>query len=593
MKVEDLTGEEEEMHSFRCEQNGRTRNVCTRCQQNMTLQVAVKVLYAFFAILIIAVVVLSSLVFKKVDSMTEDVNIAQSSYQKNIVSVQETLQDLDTNSSCAFCDKFAHLNQEIQKIQNEFQALQKMILLQEQSLDHTTELYQRLKSWQSEIRSGTDDCLSSIRWLNQTLDSFFQQANEKHLIIEEAEASVKTLTENKYDIQSAIQALNYTSHHTSEWIDVLRRKTDEETLVLQKMVTDWQNYTRLLGALRVSSGKANEVIRNIQSSTASTMQMTQQNAEVMHDLVLQVMDLQMHLDNISSSMDEHEENMQDFQYHVDYQDNRTSEKFETLDGQMTSIENEVHTIFININATDNHVHSMLKYIYDVRTSCVSGLQMHGEDLYYLNRTILQIQQTTDVLREQYSIMNIRLDFDVRNLSMIMEEMKLIDTRHSDAIKNFTILKGQPGPPGPKGPKGDLGQKGSTGPPGEKGDAGEIGPPGPKGNEGPYGPAGSAGEKGPTGSKGNQGFKGQKGSLGIPGAQGEKGVKGESGLPGMQGLPGLRGPPGPKGDTGIPGIPGLLGLAGIRGLPGERGHRGPPGPPGQPGPPGPQGPTYGS
>lgn len=36
----------------------------------------------------------------------------------------------------------------------------------------------------------------------------------------------------------------------------------------------------------------------------------------------------------------------------------------------------------------------------------------------------------------------RLDMDVRNLSMVMEEMKLVDIHHIQLIKNFTILKGQ-------------------------------------------------------------------------------------------------------------------------------------------------------
>lgn len=39
------------------------------------------------------------------------------------------------------------------------------------------------------------------------------------------------------------------------------------------------------------------------------------------------------------------------------------------------------------------------------------------------------------------LLNVRLDVDVRNLSMVMEEMKLVDVHHTQLIKNFTILKG--------------------------------------------------------------------------------------------------------------------------------------------------------
>lgn len=39
------------------------------------------------------------------------------------------------------------------------------------------------------------------------------------------------------------------------------------------------------------------------------------------------------------------------------------------------------------------------------------------------------------------LLNVRLDVDVRNLSMVMEEMKLVDVHHTQLIKNFTIVKG--------------------------------------------------------------------------------------------------------------------------------------------------------
>lgn len=39
------------------------------------------------------------------------------------------------------------------------------------------------------------------------------------------------------------------------------------------------------------------------------------------------------------------------------------------------------------------------------------------------------------------LLNVRLDVDVRNLSVVMEEMKLVDVHHTQLMKNFTIVKG--------------------------------------------------------------------------------------------------------------------------------------------------------
>lgn len=59
----------------------------------------------------------------------------------------------------------------------------------------------------------------------------------------------------------------------------------------------------------------------------------------------------------------------------------------------------------------------------------------------LNSTALLLLNLADTLRQQNVLLNLRLDMDVRNLSMVMEEMKLVDIHQTQLIKNFTIVKG--------------------------------------------------------------------------------------------------------------------------------------------------------
>jgi hypothetical protein len=153
------------------------------------------------------------------------------------------------------------------------------------------------------------------------------------------------------------------------------------------------------------------------------------------------MNLQMQLDNVTSFMDEHEENMHDLQYHSKYYQNRTGERFITLDARMDSIEMEIDTISSSINATVSHVQSMYKYINIESTSCQTRMGSHTEDLQNLNNTVLLLMHLAVTLRQQYMLLSVRLDVDARNLSMVMEEMKLVDTHHTQLIQNFTILKG--------------------------------------------------------------------------------------------------------------------------------------------------------
>ncbi|NXE16741.1 SCAR3 protein, partial [Lophotis ruficrista] len=444
--------------------SGRARSGCSRCQENLSLQTAVKVLYVFSVLLIVAVTVLAALVFKRVDSISSDIGSAQTYYEKKIVSIQEDLQGLEekTSGNCSLCHEMGQLGQEIAKLQGELEEIQKMLLVQEILLERTAQTHDRLSSANNRITGQVDDCSFSVRQVNESLGEFLTRVGGWRAVTSQLDASLKGLAQERYDVRAAVQQMNFTLGQTSDWIRLIRRKTDEETLTLQKIVTEWQNYTRLFGGLRAASSKTGELVKSIQGSVGAAARQVGQNSESMHELALQVMGLQLQLDNISSFLDDHEENVNDLRYHNRYTQNRTAERFESLEGRMTSHEIEISTIFANVNATDSHVHSMLRYLDDVRLSCTLGFHAHAEELYYLNKSLGLLQGTADLLRERYGLLSARLDFDIRNLSMLVEEMKAVDVRHGEMLKNITVLRGVPGLPGPRGLKGDVGVKGPPG-----------------------------------------------------------------------------------------------------------------------------------
>ncbi|XP_049913560.1 scavenger receptor class A member 3 [Epinephelus moara] len=569
-KEEDFTGEEE-MPTFR----GRSRGGCMRCQQSHSLQLAVKVLYGFVAFLIITVAVLAALVFRKVDSLSEE----ESVYHKKITSVQQGIEDLSSTSNCSGCLDVTLYSEEISRLKKEFEDIQRMILGQEQVLDQASQTQGTIKATTTRLTRDMQNHLMSIKLLNQSLERYLDRVEGWKDVIEETEEKMKKMLDDQYDIKATAQQVNTTVALSTLWIDALQRKADEETLVLQKLTSDWQNYSRVLSTLKSNTSSTTQTVRFLQNNIVADHQRIAMSTEVYYDLTQQVMNLQMQLDNATSFMDEHEENMHDLQYHSRYYENRTGERFSALDGRLNSISMEIDTISSSINATVSHVQSMYKYINIESSSCQSRMGRHTEDLQNLNNTVLLLLHLADTLRQQNMLLNVRLDVDIRNLSMVMEEMKLVDVHHVQLIKNFTILKGAPGPPGPKGNRGETGSKGPQGLTGSKGDRGPIGVRGTVGEKGASGPRGPTGESGPTGNRGTVGVKGAKGALGPPGPRGEKGEKGDNGLPGLEGLPGPSGNPGIQGQAGLPGI---IGPAGPRGKPGPVG---PPGPPGTPGPPG--------
>ncbi|XP_040016845.2 scavenger receptor class A member 3 [Gasterosteus aculeatus] len=569
-KEEDFTGEEE-MPSFR----GRSRGGCMRCQQSRSLQLAVKVLYGFVAFLIITVAVLASLVFRRVDSLSEE----ESVYHKKISSVQQGMDDLSSASNCSGCLDVTLYSKEISRLKKEFEDIQRMILGQEQVLDQASQTQATLKTTSSRLTRDMQNHLMSIKLLNQSLVRYVERVEGWKDVIEETEEKMKTLADDQYDVKATAQQVNTTVALSTMWIDALRRKADEETLVLQKLTNDWQNYSRVLSAIKSNTSSSTQTIRFLQNNIIADNQRIAMSNEVYYDLSQQVMNLQMQLDNVTSFMDEHEENMHDLHYHTRYYQNRTGERFSALDGRLNSISMEIDTISSSINATVIHVQSMHKYIDIESSSCQSRMGRHTEDLKDLNSTVLVLRYLFDTQRHQNLLLNAKLDLDIRNLSIVMEEMKLVDVHHVQLIKNFTILKGLPGPPGPKGSRGETGSKGPVGLSGSKGDRGPIGVRGTSGEKGSLGPKGATGESGPTGHRGGVGIKGPKGSLGPPGPRGETGQKGDVGISGREGTSGPAGPPGIQGQAGLPG---MIGLPGAKGKPGPAG---PPGPAGTPGPPG--------
>lgn len=344
--------------------------------------------------------------------------------------------------NCTECYNAVQFQEEILRLKKELEDLQKTVVGQEQSLNQTTQSQSTLKQSSNRMIRDVQAYGITVKRINQSLEQYLNQVNGWQAVINETDQGMKTLVQDQFDLKATVQQVNTTVTLSALWIEALKRKAEEEELVLQKITKDWQNYSRTLSGLKSNSSTNVQTMRIIQNGISATHQRISISSDMVHELTLQVMNLQIQLDNMSSYIDEHEENMHDHQYHAKYYENRTEERFVTLDTRMSSIELEIETIASSINATVTHVQSMYKYINMESSSCQTKLSGHTEDLQNLNNTVLLLLNLADSLRSQYMMLNVRLDVDMRNISMVMEEMKLVDTSHAQLIQNFTIVKGK-------------------------------------------------------------------------------------------------------------------------------------------------------
>jgi len=72
------------------------------------------------------------------------------------------------------------------------------------------------------------------------------------------------------------------------WIDALQRKADEETLVLHKLSSDWQNYSRVLSAIKSNTSSTSQTMRFLQNSIMIDQQRIAMSTDMFYDLTQQV-----------------------------------------------------------------------------------------------------------------------------------------------------------------------------------------------------------------------------------------------------------------------------------------------------------------
>ncbi|XP_075069490.1 collectin-12 [Mixophyes fleayi] len=587
--MKDDFSEEEEVQSFGYKRFGIQEGTqCTKCKNNWALKFSIILLYILCALLTITVSILGYKVVEKMDGVSDDMEKSNMGYSNKISEVERNLKKLDDLAG----EKSVSTNTELSSVRSDILAIRQQLReITEKSsrnkdaLEKLQEADGLLDAKQNQMKNALDTNSLMINGVNQTLQVYNTYVSSLQQDTTSLQTNLQGQMQSSNVITMSISNLNLTQIQQRTVISTLQRSVDDTSQAIQRIKNDFQSLQQAVLQTRKDTEWLKERVQNLQSIASNNSALVKSNSESVEDMSSQLSTLGGQIDNITVIAQTNEQNLKDLQDNHKEYENRTNTKFNDLEERFQKFEEDIVGIISNISHTAHHLRTLTTNLNDVRTTCTETLSEHSEDLMQLNNSLTNIQQDTSSLRSQQDTMRQRLDTEVANLSIIMEEMKLVDSKHGQLIRNFTILQGPPGPRGPKGERGSLGPMGSIGPKGQTGEKGEQGPTGPAGEKGPPGPIGPPGEKGSKGSRGSQGNKGQRGSPGKSGEPGPKGDPGLSGPPGITGLPGPSGPPGLQGikgalgDPGVAGVRGAPGPPGIPGLPGVPGPRGPPGPPG--------------
>lgn len=573
--MKDDYSEEEDVQSFGYKRFGiQEGSECTRCKKDWALRASIVLLYALCALLTIAVAVLGFKVVQRMDSVTEGMQ----NYGGKITTVESDLKKLDHQTG----EKSVNASSEIRNFRSNLEALQSR--LNEIAVRATTnrDILDKLKLTGDDTESGHTSLQSflsgnsaTLRGINQTLRSYGAVIDDLQTDTARLQSEIQGQVRVQGQTQVSIGALNISQFQQRNLLGSLQKTVEDAGQAVQKLRNDFQGLQQTARQTQADTDWLKEKVQNLQVLAANNSALARANGEALDDLGSQLSTLASQIQNTSILTEGHDQNLRELMDHQRDHDNATSSRFDELEARLDRQENDMDRVTGNVSFSAQLLGAISSDLSGLR-SCAETVIRHSDLLVGLNGSVTETQADSRELRAQQDVLAARLDQEVSSLSVVMEEMKLVDSKHSQLITNFTILKGPPGPKGARGDRGSPGPMGQSGPKGDKGDKGVLGMVGPKGERGSIGVPGPAGPKGAPGARGLPGAKGSRGSGGRPGSPGEKGDRGPQGLPGRDGQPGMAGPQGPQGFRGA------TGLAGPEGPRGPVGPIGPPGPPGLPG-----------
>ncbi|XP_076840853.1 collectin-12 isoform X2 [Brachyhypopomus gauderio] len=562
--MKDDFNDEEEVQSFGYKRFGiQEGNECTKCKHDWALRAAIAVLYVLCALLTIAVAVLGYKVVQKMDSVTEG--------------MENYGDDQTGEKSENATSEIMSFKADIQTLQNQLNDIALSASSNRAALEELRLVGEDMQSGHISLREILENNANTIHNVNHTLNTYSNLIGGLKKDTERLQLELEEQTREQSQSTHSLNTLNFTQSQQRNLISSLQRSVEDTSQAVQKLKNDYQSLQQVARQTKADADWLREKVQNLQALAANNSALARSNSDALEDMASQLGSLSEQVQNASTVTDGHEQNLHELMDRQRDHDNATSNRFDALEARLDHNEEDMDRITGNMSFTTQLLGTISTDLNGLR-SCAETLTWHTDLLVALNRSVLEVRTDSTELKAQQEELTARLDKEVSSLSIVMEEMKLVDSKHSQLITNFTILQG---PPGPRGPRGDRGSQGPAGKAGEKGDAGEKGAPGvpgPKGDKGPPGPPGVSGFQGPPGPRGNPGSKGSRGSggrAGPPGDKGDPGLPGLAGRDGQQGSPGLQGPQGPIGPAGPEGPPGP---------PGPAGPHGPPGPPGPSGPP---------
>ncbi|KAF0046779.1 hypothetical protein F2P81_000412 [Scophthalmus maximus] len=434
--------DEEEVQSFGYKRFGIQEGTeCTKCKNDWALRAAIALLYVLCALLTIAVAVLGYKVVQRMDNVTEGMQ----NYGGKINAVETDLKKLDDQAG----EKSVNATSAIKTFKSDLEALQQQLndiaLRATKNRDVLDELRltgDDMQNGHGSLQSFLDGNAASLRGLNQTLVTYSGVIDDLQTDTARLQSEIQGQVKVQSQTQVSVSALNITQSQQRNLLSTLQKTVEDAGQAVQKLKNDYQGLQQTARQNRADTEWLKEKVQNLQVLAANNSALARSNGEALDDLGAQLSTLVSQIQNASALTEGHDQSMRELMDHQRDHDNATSSKFDEMEARLDRHEYDMDRVTGNVSFAAQLLGAISSDLNGLR-SCAETVIRHSDLLLGLNGSVTDAEADGKELRAQQDELAARLDREVNNLSMVMEEMKLVDSKHSQLITNFTILQGCP------------------------------------------------------------------------------------------------------------------------------------------------------
>lgn len=338
--------------------------------------------------------------------------------------------------------EFSSFKADILALRQQLHEISEKTTKNKDTLEKLQESGSMLNNWQNQMNSVLDSNSFIMSNINKTLQAYNGYIND----LQQDTSNIQTSLQSQMDSHNVVilnlNNLNQTQVQQRSLISALQRSVDDTSQTIQRIKNDFQNLQQVALQAQKDTDWLKEKVQNLQVLAANNSVTTKANNDTLEDMSSQLNSFSAQMENITTIAQANEQSLKGLQEHYKEYENRTSAKFNQQEDRFYSFETDMVNIISNISYTAHHLRTLTSNLNDVRTTCTDTLSKHTDELTFMNNTLANIRFDATTLRMQQDVMRTRLDIEIANLSVIMEEMKLVDSKHGQLIKNFTILQGK-------------------------------------------------------------------------------------------------------------------------------------------------------